>query len=597
MYNKENLNKIPKNPGVYLMKDKQDNILYIGKAKNLNSRVKQYFIDENVKKRGPKIEKMVTLIDDIEYIITNNEVEALVLENNLIKEHMPKYNTLLKDNKTYPYIKVTNEEYPRILFSRKIEKDNAKYFGPYVDVTAINNVIDSLKDIYKIRYCDTTNLPKTKCMYYEIKRCDGPCICDCKDKYQENIKKIIEILSGNNAEVLKELKEKMMKYSDEMDFEMAIKYRELIKSFERINLKQNINNQFDSQDIIAYERIENRAIVVIFFIRDGKLVNRDYFYLENVENDILSSFIKQYYSNIIYFPKEIIISEDIEDKELLQEWINEKVKGVKILIPQKGQKNKLIELATQNAKVLANEEIQKIKSKQDKLSEELKEISNIIGVEELKRMESFDISNTAGVLNVASMVVFEDGNFKKNSYRKFRLNTVGADDYECMKEVITRRFTDDKMKFYPTVLLIDGGKGQVNIVENVLKDLNIDIPVCGMVKDDNHRTRGLFYQNKEYSIKKSINLITRIQDETHRFAVSYHSLLRSKEMLHSILDDIPGIGKKKKNILLEHFKSVENISNAQKEDFLNIKGINDKDIDNIIKFFKEIKDKTKENGY
>lgn len=577
------IKKIPNLPGVYIMKDSLDNILYIGKAKNLNSRIKQYFSEDQVKKRGMKIEKMVSLINDIEYIVTDNEVEALVLENNLIKEYLPKYNTLLKDNKTYPYIKITNEIYPRLIITRTIEKDKARYFGPFVDVNALNNVVDLIKDLYKIRYCDINNLPKKPCLYYDIKKCCAPCINDCYKEYNTNIKKVLEIFSGDIIEVLKMLNNKMSQYSDVLDFENAMKYRDLINNLKKITTKQNINNNFDSQDIIAYENTNDGSIVVMFFVRNGKLVNKEHFYMQNCEN-VLSTFIQQYYHSVINFPKEILIEEEIEDKQLLQKWINNSNNSTKIIVPKKGHKLKLIQLAKKNAKILVNEDLNKIKNKENKVKKQIKEIESIIEAK-INKIESYDISNTSGVLNVASMVVFENNKFKKDSYRKFKLNTNGSDDYKCMQEVITRRFQDNKMKIYPDLILIDGGKGQVNCVLKVLQDLGLKIPVCGMVKDDHHRTRGLYFNNKEYKINKCINLITQIQDETHRFALNYHSILRTKQMLHSIINDIDGIGDKKRQLLLDKFGSVENISKATKEELKQIPKLSEKDISNIIIFF------------
>lgn len=583
------IKKIPNLPGVYIMKDSLDNILYIGKAKNLNSRIKQYFSEDQVKKRGMKIEKMVSLINDIEYIVTDNEVEALVLENNLIKEYLPKYNTLLKDNKTYPYIKITNEIYPRLIITRTIEKDKARYFGPFVDVNALNNVVDLIKDLYKIRYCDINNLPKKPCLYYDIKKCCAPCINDCYKEYNTNIKKVLEIFSGDIIEVLKMLNNKMSQYSDVLDFENAMKYRDLINNLKKITTKQNINNNFDSQDIIAYENTNDGSIVVMFFVRNGKLVNKEHFYMQNCEN-VLSTFIQQYYHSVINFPKEILIEEEIEDKQLLQKWINNSNNSTKIIVPKKGHKLKLIQLAKKNAKILVNEDLNKIKNKENKVKKQIKEIESIIEAK-INKIESYDISNTSGVLNVASMVIFENNKFKKDSYRKFKLNTNGSDDYKCMQEVITRRFQDNKMKIYPDLILIDGGKGQVNCVLKVLQDLDLKIPVCGMVKDDHHRTRGLYFNNKEYKINKCINLITQIQDETHRFALNYHSILRTKQMLHSIINDIDGIGDKKKQLLLDKFGSVENISKATKEELKQIPKLSEKDISNIINFFS-----SKKNG-
>ena len=583
MYDIKLLEKIPHEPGVYLMKNGLDEILYVGKAKNLNKRVKQYFNNKLLEKRGPKIKKMVTLIENIEYIITKNEVEALILENNLIKENLPKYNTLLKDDKTYPYIKITNEDYPKILITRKIEKDNAKYFGPFVDITAINNVVDILKDIYKIRFCDG-KLPNKTCIYYQMNKCMAPCALKNKKEYQTAIDQIIKIFSGNNSEILKSLKEKMQIYSDNLEFENAAKYRDLINSFNKISLKQYINNKFNSQDIIAYEKNEDKAIVVIFFIRDGKMVNREHYYIKNVENDdsILTNFLTQYYSNSFYFPNEIIVRESFFEQEIVENWLKEK--SVKITIPQKGHKNTLLELAQKNAKLILSEDLQKVQNKERKIDDALNEIKIITGLENINRIESYDISNTAGVLNVASMIVFENKGFKKNAYRKFKLKTIGADDYGCMQEVIKRRFTDEKMTIFPDVLLIDGGRGQVNVVKGILDELKIDICVCGMVKDDNHNTRGLYYDNNEYDIKKSINLIAQIQNETHNFAINYHKLLRSKKMIESILDDIPGIGPKKRNILLEK-SSIEKIKNSSIEELESITGITKKDAKNIYEYF------------
>ena len=589
MYDINLLEKIPQNPGVYLMKNISDEIMYVGKAKNLNKRVKQYFDKNLVEKRGPKIVKMVSMIEDIEYIVTETEVEALILENNLIKEYNPKYNTLLRDDKTYPYIKITTaEKFPRICITRKIEKDNNKYFGPFTDITALNKVIDLLKELFKLRYCDYAKLPKKECIYCQMDKCMAPCINKCDEIYKNNIEQIIKILSGNNKEINEYLNKKMLEASDNLLFEDAAKYRDLINYINKITLKQNINNDFDSQDIIAYEMVDNKAIVVIFFIRNGKMINRVHYFLDNAEkNEVLSSFIKQYYSNIVYFPNEIIIGENIDEYDIIKAWLNEKSNGIKLTITQKGHKNKLYELAKKNAKLIISEDLKKIEHKEEKFNKEILELKEITGLSNINKIESYDISNTSGILNVASMVVFEDGQFKKNAYRKFKLNVIGADDYACMKEVIHRRFTDEKMKFYPDILLIDGGKGQVNVVENVLKDLDIDISVCGMVKDDNHKTRGLYFKNKEYVLKKSLNLITRIQDETHNFAINYHSLLRTKEMLHSVLEDIEGIGQKKRILLMDYFGSIDKISNATKEELSKIKGLNKKDIENIYNFYKK----------
>lgn len=582
------LNKIPNNPGVYLMKDKQDKILYIGKAKNLNKRVKQYFDYNLVEKRGPKIKKMVTLIDNIDFIVTNTEVEALILENNLIKENTPKYNTLLKDDKTYPYLKITNEDFPRLLITRSLENDKSIYFGPFTDITALNKIVELLNDLYQIRVCDSHSVPNKSCIYSQMNKCMAPCINDCKTQYLDNIKKIKNILSGKNSEIVQKLKDKMCYYSDIMDYEKAAKYRDIIKYLEKITLKQNINNEFDSQDIIAYEKINDDILFIIFFVRNGKLVNKESYYLKNVEYDsnYIFEFIMQYYDNIIYFPNEILINKNIDDLSLLQEWLSQK-SNVKIKIPKKGHKKQLLDLAQKNVHLIISEDLQKIQNKDKKIIDEISEIKLIIGKDNINRIESFDISNTSGVLNVASMVVWENGEFKKNSYRKFKLKTIGADDYSCMKEVIQRRFTDKNIGTFPDLLLIDGGKGQVNSVIEILDDLKINICVCGMVKNDKHQTRGLYFNNKEFEIKKSYNLITRIQDETHRFAISYHRNLRTKEMLHSVIKDIPGIGDKKYKALMDKFNTVENIANTSMEDLSTITLLNSKDIENIYNFFRK----------
>lgn len=584
------LSKIPNNPGVYLMKDKNDEILYVGKAKNLNKRVKQYFDQNLVKKRGPKIVKMVTLIENIDFIITNTEVEALILENNLIKENDPKYNTLLKDDKTYPYIKITDESFPRLLITRKIENDKAIYFGPFTDITALNKIVELLNDLYEIRVCNTNNLPRKSCIYLQMNKCMAPCVNNCCDKYFDNIKEIKNILSGKNNEIKQNLKDKMYYYSNIMDYEKAAKYRDIIKCLDKITLKQNINNEFDSQDIIAYEKINNDIIFMIFFVRNGKLVNKESYYFKDVEyeSNYMFEFIRQYYDNIIYFPNEILINENIEDLSLLKEWLAKKSK-TKIIIPKKGHKKQLLDLAQKNVHLIASENLQRIKNKDKRINDEILEIKSITGKSNINRIESFDISNTGGVLNVASMVVLENGEFKKNSYRKFKLKTIGADDYTCMKEVIQRRFTDEKIGTIPDLLLIDGGKGQVNSVLEVLHDLDINICVCGMVKNDKHQTRGLYFNNKEFEIKKSYNLITRIQDETHRFAISYHRNLRTKEMLHSVIKDIPGIGDKKYKALIEKFNTIENIANASIEELSQIDLLSKKDVLNVYNFFKKNK--------
>lgn len=589
----EELKKLPKSPGVYIMHDKNDTILYVGKAVNLHNRVRSYFRD-NIG-RGPQIDKMVSLIARFEYIVTDSELEALILENNLIKEHLPKYNTLLKDDKTYPYIKVTvSEPYPRILFSREMKKDKAKYFGPYTSAAAVKDTIELLNKLYMLRTCNKV-LPRDigkerPCLNYHIRQCNAPCegLID-QDKYRENVEQALDFLNGNYSRIQRELKEKMKQASEELNFEEAAKYRDLLNSVQSVSQKQKISDSVgEDRDVIAMCGDENDAVVQVFFVRDGRLIGREHFYMMHVEDrkkeEILSDFIKQFYAGTPFIPRELMLQFEVEDMPLIEDWLTEKKGGrVKLLVPKKGSKEKLVELAVQNARLILNQDREKLKREEGRTLGAVKEIAGILGIENASRMEAFDISNISGFANVGSMVVFEKGKPKRSDYRKFRIKSVeGPDDYACMKEVLTRRFVhgmeekeilkekDIDNEFgsftrFPDLLLMDGGRGQVNIAREVLEELHISIPVCGMVKDDNHRTRGLYYENVELPIdtrSEGFKLITRIQDEAHRFAIEYHRSLRGKSQVKSILDDIPGIGPARRKALMRNFESMEEIKNA-----------------------------------
>ncbi|MGN0385700.1 MAG: excinuclease ABC subunit UvrC [Lachnospiraceae bacterium] len=589
----EELKKLPKSPGVYIMHDKNDTILYVGKAVNLHNRVRSYFRD-NIG-RGPQIDKMVSLIARFEYIVTDSELEALILENNLIKEHLPKYNTLLKDDKTYPYIKVTvGEPYPRILFSREMKKDKAKYFGPYTSAAAVKDTIELLNKLYMLRTCNKV-LPRDigkerPCLNYHIRQCNAPCegLID-QDKYRENVEQALDFLNGNYSRIQRELKEKMKQASEELNFEEAAKYRDLLNSVQSVSQKQKISDSVgEDRDVIAMCGDENDAVVQVFFVRDGRLIGREHFYMMHVEDrkkeEILSDFIKQFYAGTPFIPRELMLQFEVEDMPLIEDWLTEKKGGrVKLLVPKKGSKEKLVELAAQNARLILNQDREKLKREEGRTLGAVKEIAGILGIENASRMEAFDISNISGFANVGSMVVFEKGKPKRSDYRKFRIKSVeGPDDYACMKEVLTRRFVhgmeekeilrerdidNDFGSFtrFPDLLLMDGGRGQVNIAREVLEELHISIPVCGMVKDDNHRTRGLYYENVELPIdtrSEGFKLITRIQDEAHRFAIEYHRSLRGKSQVKSVLDDIPGIGPARRKALMRSFESIEEIKKA-----------------------------------
>ncbi len=614
----EELKKLPAKPGVYLMHDKTDAIIYVGKAISLKNRVRQYFqAGRNV---TPKIERMISQIDHFEYIITDSEVEALVLESNLIKEHRPKYNTMLKDDKNYPYIRATIEEdYPRLLYSREQKRDKSKYFGPFTSAGAAKDTLELAHKIYKIRTCRRV-LPRDigkerPCLDYHIGQCDAPCQGKIsKEEYNENFKKALKLIGGDYSEVIEYLKEKMMQASESLAFEEAAGYRDLISSVKKMSVKQKVTD-FNGQDrdIIALARTLEEAVVQVFFVREGKLIGRDHFHLNGTygekEEDILQDFIKQFYAGTPFIPREVMVEYNIADSGLIEQWLAGKRGGkVKIIIPKKGSKERLVELAHKNAALVLTQDMERIKREEQRTIGAMGEICSWLGIPYVPRIESYDISNINGFQSVGSMVVFEDGKPKRSDYRKFKIKTVkGSDDYASMYEVLTRRFRHgieetEELKEkglikevgsftrFPGLIMMDGGKGQVHIAQKVLGELSLDIPVCGMVKDDKHRTRGLFFEGHELPVKmdsEGFYLMTRIQDEVHRFAIEYHRSLRSKEQVKSVLDDINGIGGKRRKALMKHFQSIEAIRNAQVEEIAQVEGMNENVAVNVYKFFHE----------
>ncbi len=605
----EELKKLPGRPGVYIMHDEQDHIIYVGKAISLKNRVRQYF--QTSRNKGVKIEQMVTHIRRFEYIVTDSELEALVLECNLIKEHRPKYNTMLMDDKTYPFIKVTTgEAYPRVLLARRMLKDKARYFGPYTSSQAVKDTIDLLHKLYHIRSCNR-NLPKDTgkerpCLNYHIKQCDAPCQgYVSQEEYRKSIDQVIRFLNGNFEPLLKELEEKMQEASEALEFEKAIEYRELLNSVKKVAQKQKItDSSWEDRDVLAVACQEEDAVVQVFFIRNGRLIGRDHFYLRITNGEkkaeILDSFIKQYYAGTPFIPGELMLKEEMEEKELLETWLSAK-RGQKVVIrvPKKGTKEKLAELAEENARMVLSKDKERLKREEGRTIGAVKEIEKLLDLKDIVRMEAFDISNTNGFQSVGSMVVYERGKPKRNDYRKFKIKSVkGPDDYASMREVLTRRFTHGlkereenteagKFTMFPDLLLMDGGRGQVNIALQVLEELHLNIPVCGMVKDDFHRTRGLYYNNVEIPIDKNseaFRLITRIQDEAHRFAIEFHRQLRGKNQVHSILDDIEGIGPARRKALMRHYLSLDAIREASIEELAKIPSMNEKAAESVYKF-------------
>lgn len=606
----EELKKLPAKPGVYLMHDDTDEIIYVGKAISLKNRVRQYF--QTSRNKGVKIEQMVTHIARFEYIVTDSELEALVLECNLIKEHRPKYNTMLMDDKTYPFIKVTvNEPFPRIMLARKMVKDKSKYFGPYTSAGAVKDTIELLRKLYQIRSCNR-NLPRDigkerPCLNYHIKQCDAPCQgYISKEEYREKINAVIRFLGGSYDGLIRELQEKMEKASEELQFEKAIEYRELLTSVRKIAQKQKITNASgEDRDILAVAKEGTDAVVQVFFIRGGRLIGRDHFYLrisgEETKSEILDSFIKQFYAGTPYIPGVLMLQEEVDDQELLEEWLTKKREHrVHIRVPKKGEKEKLVELARKNAELVLSTDKERLKREEGRTIGAVKEIEKLLGLQGIRRIEAFDISNTNGFASVGSMIVYENGKPKRNDYRKFKIKGVqGADDYASMNEVLTRRFRHGlgeiqegkeagSFNVFPDLIMMDGGKGQVNIALQVMDRLNLHIPVCGMVKDDHHRTRGLYYQNEEIPIERSsegFKLITRIQDEAHRFAIEFHRKLRSQGQVHSILDDIPGIGPARRKDLMRHFENIDALKAAGVEELKELPSMNEKSAKEVYSFF------------
>lgn len=614
----EELAKLPKKPGVYLMHDKNDVIIYVGKAVILRNRVRSYFREST--RKTVKIRQMVKHIAWFEYIVTDSELEALVLENNLIKENQPKYNTMLKDDKTYPFIKVTvNEDFPRLIMTRKVLKDGAKYYGPFTSSESVKETIELLRKIYKLRNCKSkidVNSPEgpSKCLYYHIGQCNAPCEGNIsKDEYGQNVKNVISFLNGEYKPLIHELEEKMNLCSDNLEFEKAMEYRDLITSVKNVSQKQKItDNGGVNRDVIGIAQEDKSVIIQMFFVRNGKMIGKEHYYMKNIDDEttqeILETYLCQFYIGAPYIPKEIVLPTAPNNYELLEELLS-KQNGSKVsfIIPQKGTKEKLLELACENARIKLNQDLDKIKRIIEKTTGAVKEIEEILHLTEIHRMEAYDISNISGFESVGSMVVFEDGKSKPNEYRKFKIKSVeGPNDYASMHEVLFRRFShgleeqalqaqsdksdDFSSKFdkFPDLILMDGGRGQVNICEEVLKELNLSIPVCGMVKDDNHRTRGLYFNNEEMPISHSsegFKLITRIQDEAHRFAITFHKNLRSKKQVHSVLDDIPGVGPVRRRALMKHFDSLEQIKNASMDELLSIPEIDSGCAQEICKFF------------
>lgn len=611
----EELKKLPEEPGVYLMHDAKDAIIYVGKAISLKNRVRQYF---QKRVRTPKIEKMISQIDHFEYIITDSEVEALVLENNLIKEHRPKYNTMLKDDKTYPFIKATvYEEYPRLIYSREQKRDKCKYFGPFTSPGAAKDTLDLAHKLYKIRTCNRV-LPRDigkdrPCLNYHINQCQAPCQGYISpDEYQKQFKQAIRLIEGDTSDVLPMLQEKMEQAAEDMAFEEAAGYRDLIESVKKMAVRQKVNDFGGvDRDIIAMARSAKEAVIQVFFVREGRLIGRDHFHMDGVEDeapgDLLQSFVKQFYAGTPFIPRELMLEYEMTDADLISRWLTER-RGSKVslLIPQRGNKERLVELAHKNVELVLSQDMEKIRREEERTTGAMQEISGWLGLSGIRRIESYDISNISGFQSVGSMIVFEQGKPKRSDYRKFRIKTVhGPDDYASMTEMLGRRFRHGlqekeqmregdqeiqtgKFDCFPDLIMMDGGAGQVHVAENVLRELGIEIPVCGMVKDDKHRTRGLYFRDQELPITvngEGFHLMTRIQDEVHRFAIEYHRSLRSKAQVHSVLDDIQGIGPRRRKQLMKHFRSLDAIRAATVEELAAIESMNERAAGSVYRFF------------
>jgi len=609
----EELKKLPASPGVYIMHDAKDVIIYVGKAISLKSRVRQYF--QSSRNKGLKIERMVPQIARFEYIITDSEVEALVLECNLIKEHRPKYNTMLKDDKSYPFVRVTvSEPFPRVLLARRMQKDKDKYFGPYPSGVAVKDAIELIRKLYQVRSCNR-QLPRDEgkerpCLYHHIKQCDAPCQgYITQEQYHQKVSQVLRFLNGDFKHIVDELQEKMNNFATELDFEMAAEYRDLIKNVKKIGERQKVTaGDGEDKDVIAAAIDEHDAVVQVFFIRDGRLIGRDHFYLkvatDNTKEEIITTFIKQFYAGTPFIPRELMLQIDIPEAQVLSEWLSQKRKQkVYLRVPKKGTKEKLVELAARNAEMVLSQDREKLKREEGRTIGAVKEIATLLGMEQLNRIEAFDISNISGFESVGSMVVYEKGKPKRSDYRKFKIRSViGPNDYASMEEVLSRRFDrgikEQKQEtiatgfsVFPDVIMMDGGKGQVNIALEVLAKLGIDIAVCGMVKDDKHRTRGLYYQGEELPIdtrSEGFRLITRIQDEAHRFAIEYHRMLRGKGQVHSVLDDIPGIGPSRRKALMKYYQSLDKIKAATIDELSAVPTMNIGSAKKVYNFFHDV---------
>lgn len=613
----EELKKLPSQPGVYIMHDAKDEIIYVGKAISLKNRVRQYF--QSSRGKTAKIQQMVSRIARFEYIVTDSELEALVLECNLIKEHQPRYNTMLKDDKAYPYIRVTvGEDFPRVQFARTMKKDKSRYFGPYTSAGAVKDTIDLIHKLYKVRTCSRL-LPRDigkdrPCLNYHIRQCDAPCQGYIgKEEYAEHIRQVLEFLNGHYDNLLKRLEKQMMESAEKMEYEKAAEYRDLLSSVKKVAQKQKItSSSMEDRDIIAMAMNDTDAVVQVFFVREGKLIGRDHFGIcigaEKDSSQILTSFVKQFYAGTPFLPKELWIQREIEDMEVIEQWLSaRKGQKVRIVVPKKGEKERLVELAQKNASMVLRQDFERNQRDEMRTIGAMNEVASWLGLTGVRRMEAFDISNISGYESVGSMVVYEDGRPKRSDYRKFRIRTVtGPNDYASMREVLMRRFTHGleemsrlkeqggEQKFgsftrFPDILMMDGGRGQVNIAQEVLAELGLSIPVCGMVKDDSHRTRGLYYRNVEIPIDRhseGFRLITRIQDEAHRFAIEYHRSLRSKSQVHSVLDDIPGIGDTRRKALMKHFRSIEAVQAASEEELSQVSGMNRAAAESVYRFFR-----------
>lgn len=611
----EELKKLPAQPGVYIMHSSDDSIIYVGKAVNLRNRVRQYF--QSSRNKSPKVIQMAAHVDHFEYIVTDSELEALVLESNLIKEHRPKYNTMLKDDKAYPYIKVTlGEMYPQVVLARAMKKDSSRYFGPYPTAGAVRDMIELTRKLFHLRSC-SRKLPETQgegrpCLYHQIGQCMAPCQGMIRsEEYRKNVDRALSFLAGNVKDEVEELTAKMQRASEEMRFEDAAEYRDLLESIRIITERQKITSASDAEDrdIIALaadttrednvsmDRVE--AVVQVYFVRGGKLLGREHFFLtvEDAEDpgEILQSFITQYYAGTPFIPREVMLEREIPDHALVEEFLSGKRGSrVTVKIPRRGMKERLVRMARENAETVLTRDRDRMAREKKRTTGAVEEIRALLRIPTARRMEAYDISNISGVDSVGSMVVFEDGSPKRTDYRKFRIKSVeGPNDYASMEEVLTRRFTRAKegssgFDVLPDLILMDGGKGQVHVAEKVLRELDLAIPVAGMVKDDYHNTRGLYFHDAETPVDRTgegFKLITRIQDEAHRFAIEYHRLLRSKGQVHSVLDDIPGIGDARRKALLRTFGTAEKIRDSSVDELLHAPSMNRRAAENVYAYF------------